>query len=70
MWWTIRSIEEDIQSMVRRYDVPRSLSLARPAGGSPVVIRNPLGVAGVKAIVREIGAPKSGRTPQRKIKKW
>ena len=40
MWWTIRSIEEDIQSMIRRYDVPRPPSLAGPAGGSPVVVRN------------------------------
>ena len=70
MWWTIRSVEEDIQSMIRRYDVPRPPSLAGPAGGSPVVVRNPMGVGGIKAVIGKIGAPKSGKTPQRKVKKW
>ena len=69
MWWTIRSIKDDIQSMIRRYDVPRPPPLNVPAGGSPVVVRNPVGVMGIKALVREIGAPKSGKTPQRKVKK-
>ena len=70
MWWSTRSIEEDLQVMVRRYDVPRSPSLAGPAGGSPVVIRNAIGIATVNAVVRKIGLPKSNGTPCQKPKKW
>ena len=29
-----------------------------------------MGVAGIKAVIGKIGAPKSGKTPQRKVKKW
>ena len=70
--WTIHGIEDDLNALVSRYDPEHPFVRSLPVGANNqmIVITNPLGVAGITAVVQSIGMSETGKTPIQKPKSF
>ena len=70
LWWTTRSVVDDLRAMARQYEPQRPLALPQPPSPSQIVVSNPLGVESYNAVVQDITLPTHGGTPSREPQKW